>query len=135
MEYFPLTKDEALKRGYAWRDPTDEKPDVKKVIPAKQLPQTIGEIPDDVLNWAVVCLVTGRPFRIIKQELAFYRQLDLPLPHKHPDERHRERTTSRSGIKLFSRTCSKCGKEMKTTYGPDRPETVFCENCYLQEVY
>ncbi len=135
MEYFPLTKEEALRRGYTWRDPSDEKPDVKTVIPAAQLPQSIGEIPDDVLNWAVTCSVSQRPFRIIKQELAFYRQLDLPVPRKHPDVRHNERIAGRSGIKLFSRACAKCGKDMQTTYGPERPEIVYCEDCYLKEVY
>ncbi|MSR86823.1 hypothetical protein EXS70_01470 [Candidatus Peribacteria bacterium] len=135
MEYFPLNKEEATKRGYTWREPSDEKPNVQKVIPAAQLPQTITEIPDDVLNWAVTCLVTARPFRIIKQELAFYRQLDLPLPRKHPDERHKERIARRSGVKLFPRACGKCKKEIQTTYAPDRSETVYCEECYLKEVY
>lgn len=135
MEYFPLTKEEALKRGYAWRDQTDEKPNVTKVIPGEKLPQTIAEIPDDVLHWAITCVVTKRPFRIIKQELAFYRQWDLPLPRRHPDERHRERTTGRSGIKLFSRTCAKCGKTMQTIYDLERKEIVYCQECYLKEVY
>ena len=135
MEYFPLAKKEALKRGYTWRDPSDEKLNVTKVIPAAQLPQSITEVPDDVLNWAVTCIVSKRPFRIIKQDLAYYRQMDLPLPRKHPDVRHNERISGRSGIKLFPRACGKCGKEMQTTYGPERKEIVYCEECYLKEVY
>lgn len=135
MEYFPLSKDEALRRGYAWREPSDEKPIVTKTIPAEKLPQTIGDVPDDVTEWAITCTVTGRPFRIIKQELAFYRQMDLPLPHKHPDQRHQERIARRSGVKLFPRACGKCGKEIETTYGPERPEIVYCEECYRKAVY
>jgi len=37
--------------------------------------------------------------------------------------------------KLYIRNCDKCGKEMKTTYAPERPEIVYCENCYNKEVY
>ncbi len=135
MEYFPLTKSEALKRGYTWREPSDEKPNVKKVIPAEKLPLSIADVPDDVTDWAVTCIATGRLFRIIKQELAFYRQMDLPLPRKHPDVRHDERIARRSGIKLYPRSCGQCGREIRTTYGPDRPEIVYCEECYLKEVY
>jgi len=29
----------------------------------------------------------------------------------------------------------KCGKDMKSVYAADRPEIVYCEECYLKEVY
>lgn len=28
-----------------------------------------------------------------------------------------------------------CGEEFKTGYAPDRPEIIYCEKCYQQEVY
>ena len=110
-------------------------PKVDKVIPAEKLPDSIDDIPDDILNWAIKCEATGRPFRIIKQELEFYRKMKLPIPHFHPDERHRRRMALRNPRKLWRRPCGKCGKEMETTYAPERPEIVYCESCYLQEVY
>ncbi|HLD32657.1 MAG TPA: hypothetical protein VJB10_03655 [Candidatus Peribacteraceae bacterium] len=134
-EYFPLTKKEALAKGYRWKDPVDEKPNVAKVIPAKKLPPSIEDIPDDILHWAVTCEETGRPFRIIKQELDFYRQMQIPVPHFHPDERHRRRMELRPSRVFYDRTCDKCGKEIQTTYAPERPEIVYCEECYLSEVY
>jgi CxxC-x17-CxxC domain-containing protein len=73
--------------------------------------------------------------RIIKQELEFYRKHNLPVPKKHPDVRHSERMKLRNPRKLFDRKCSKCGKDIKTTYAPDRPENVYCEECYEKEVY
>ncbi|MBI2636269.1 hypothetical protein HYW84_03005 [Candidatus Peregrinibacteria bacterium] len=135
MEYFPLAKEEALKRGYAWRDPVDDPPNVPRTISAEQLPQTIVEVSDDVLNWAVTCPVTGRPFRIIRQELAFYLQMDLPLPRKHPDQRHAERIARRSGVRMYSHAYAKCSRDIQTTYAPERPEIVYCEPCYLKTVY
>ncbi len=29
----------------------------------------------------------------------------------------------------------KCSVGFKTAYAPDRPEIVYCESCYKQEVY
>ncbi len=134
-DYFPLSKGEVLKRGWKWRDEKDEMPKVAKIIPAEQLPASIDDVPDDILNWAIECEATKRPFKIIKQELNFYRKMRLPIPHFHPDERHRQRMALRNPRKLWDRTCGKCGKEIRTTYSPERPEIVYCEECYLKEVY
>jgi CxxC-x17-CxxC domain-containing protein len=110
-------------------------PQVDKIIPAEQLPESIDDIPDDVLNWAIRCSATKRPFRIVRKELEFYRRMHLPLPRFHPEERHRRRTARRHGRQLFARTCAKCGKAIQTSYSPERSEIVYCEECYLKEVY
>ncbi|OGJ71597.1 hypothetical protein A2454_00685 [Candidatus Peribacteria bacterium RIFOXYC2_FULL_55_14] len=134
-EFFPLGEKEVLRRNWQWREVRDEVPKVKKIIPAEKLPDSIDDIPDDILNWAIECEATGRPFRIIKQELDLYRTMRLPIPHFHPDERHRRRMALRNPRKLWQRKCAKCGKEIQTTYAPERPEIVYCEQCYLAEVY
>jgi CxxC-x17-CxxC domain-containing protein len=134
-EYIPLSKEEAIRQCYQWKEREETVPDVEKVIPAEQLPESIDDIPDDVLNWAIRCVVTGRPFKPVKQELLFYRRMRLPFPRLHPDERHKRRNTIRSQWKLWDRTCAKCGKEIQTTYSPDRSEVVYCEECYLHTVY
>ena len=41
----------------------------------------------------------------------------------------------RNPRKLFDRKCDKCQIDMKTTYAPDRKEIVYCEKCYIWEVY
>jgi hypothetical protein len=135
MEFFPLTKEQAVQEGFAWRDNTEEPMQVEKIIDAAQLPDVITDIPDDILNWAIRCEKTGKPFRITKQELAFYRLHNLPIPHLHPDERYHDRFQNYANRPaMFARECMKCGKAIQTTYSPDRPETVYCEKCYLKEV-
>ncbi len=135
QEYFPLSKEEAVQKGYRWQDINDSKLNVEKTIPATMLPQTIAEVPDDILNWAVNCAISNRPYRIIKQELEFYRQLDIPIPHLHPDERHNRRMSLRPSRIFYDRTCDRCSKEISTTFAPERPEKIYCEECYLKEVY
>jgi hypothetical protein len=62
-----------------------------KVIQWKDLPTTITEVQDDILQYAIACEVTGKLFRLQPQELAFYHKHNIPLPRKHPDQRHLER--------------------------------------------
>jgi len=135
MEYFPLSKEEAQSKGYKWSEEVDDIPAVDKTIPSAKLPESIEEIPDDILNWAILCEETARPFRIVKQELAFYRQQNLPIPHHHPDIRHNRRQKRRSGVHLYKRICPNDGKEFLSTFGPERSEIVWCEECYLKEIY
>jgi len=135
QEHFSMTQQEVEEKGWKWRNQTDEPPKVEKIIPAAKLPDSIGDVPDDILNWALKCSVTGRPFRIVKQELDFYRKMRLPVPRLHPDERHKRRIALRNPRKLFSRSCAKCSAPIQTTYTPECPEIVYCESCYLKEVY
>ncbi|EKE26635.1 MAG: hypothetical protein ACD_4C00212G0001 [uncultured bacterium (gcode 4)] len=129
-EYYPLEKDQALLQGFKWSEYKNPKPDVSKIIPASKLPRNISEIPDDIINWAIECEVTWKPFRIIKSELEFYRKHNLPIPHKHPDERHMDRMRLRNPRKLFDRKCMECWINIKTTFAPERSEIIYCENCY-----
>ena len=133
--YYPLTSEEALSKKLSWDDSVEESPNATKVIQAQQLPDNIKDTPDDILNWAIACEVTGKPFKIQKKELEFYREQTLPIPHKCREQRHYNRFMLRNPRKMWSRECAKCSKEMRTTYASDRPETVYCEECYSQTVY
>jgi hypothetical protein len=135
QEMYPMDRKNVLARGWQWRNEQDEVPNVQKIIPAASLPPSIDNIPDDILNWAIECEATKRPFQIVKQELAFYRKHGLPIPHVHPDERHRRRMALRNPRRLWTRDCMKCQKDIQTTYAPERPEIVYCESCYLKKVY
>ena len=90
---------------------------------------------DTLLAGVIKCEVTAKPFKIIKQELAFYIENKLPIPTKHPDQRHADRMKLRNPRELHERNCAECQKKMVTTYGADRPEKVVCEECYRRLVY
>lgn len=133
-EYFPLSKEKALKSGMKWSDYEAPEQDAK-VIKAAALPDNIRDVTDEILKSPIGCEITGKSFRVTKQELKFYREQNLPLPRRHPDRRHQDRLSLRNPRKLFERSCAKCGNAMQTTYAPARPETVYCEKCYLEAVY
>lgn len=142
MEYFPIRRPmentgvpgTPVLKGLKWSDYETPFPKVEKIIPASKLPVDIKDIPDDIINWAVECEATKKPFRIIKPELDFYRSKNLPIPRIHPDKRHLDRMKLRNPRMIFDRKCDKCSIEIKTTYSPDRKEKVYCEECYNREV-
>lgn len=134
-EWFPMKKDEVIKRGWRWSDYELPPPENVKTIPTDKLPNDIRDIPDDVLQWAIICETAGKPFKIIQQELNFYRKKGLSVPHRGPQQRHRDRIAKQNPFKLHARKCMKCSRDIQTTYAPERPEIVYCEECYLKDVY
>jgi hypothetical protein len=77
----------------------------------------------------------AKEFKLIPQELKFYERMGLPIPTKHPDQRHFDRIKKHNFIQLFSRTCDKCRVEIKTIHSLDSKGKIYCEECYLKEVY
>jgi len=134
-EIFPLNKKQAEQKWFNWTEYETPFPKVDKIIRADQLPENISDIPDDILNRAIECEITKKPFKIIRQELEFYRKYKLPIPKRHPDRRHIDRLNFMRWINIYDRKCDKCSIDMKTTFSPDKEETVYCEKCYNSEVY
>ncbi len=133
-EQIPLSKEEVLKLGWQWQE-DDESIRSQYLGPIAQLPDSIDDVTDDITKQILTCAASGKPFKIIPQELKFYRRMQIPIPRLCPDERHKERLQLRNPRKLWQRTCAKCSKEIQTTYSPERPEIVYCEECYLSTVY
>jgi len=151
QEYFPLTKKEALEKGYKWKD--REARNYQIDIKTEDLPDNIKDVTDDIINKVIECEHRGacneqctEAFKIISDELQFYKRMNLPLPRLCPNCRHYQRLKQRNPLKLWHRVCmcdkenhhnhkGKCEVEFETSYAPDRPEIVYCEKCYQQEVY
>jgi hypothetical protein len=55
----------------------------------------------------VLCEISKRPFRILKEELAFYRKWNIPFPHRHPDIRFDDRIKRMPPKRLQIRKCDK----------------------------
>jgi len=141
QEYFPKTKEEALKDGYRWID-VDKKNYIPTIM-GDSLPKTIKEVDDSILNEVIGCIHKGEcneqctvAFKIIPDELQFYRANNIHLPELCPNCRHYERLANRNPVKLWHRNCMNkgCTNQFETTYSPERPEIVYCKQCYQNEV-
>ncbi len=132
-DFFPLSKEEVLRRGWRWFDESQEKQNY--LGPSREIATSIDNVDDAICNQILSCSITGKPYKIIPQELKYYRDMGIPIPTKCPDQRHLERLNERNIRVLWERKCTKCSKAIQTTYAPDRPEIVYCEACYLASVY
>ncbi len=139
---FPLTKEEALKNGYNWKD--KEERNYVPTIRSNDIPDNIKDVGEDILNEVIECEHRGEcndrcstAFKIIKDELIFYKRFNIPIPHLCYGCRYSIRFRNRNPLKLWNRSCMKegCNNEFETSYAPDRPEIVYCEKCYQSEVY
>ncbi len=129
-DYSPLTKDEAIKLGYRWRE--SEKSEYQ--APTYVIPSTIGDVNDDVTQERLACSACQKNYKITTQERDLLRKKNLPLPTECFLCRYRARLRSRNPRKLWERACGKCKEPILTTYRPEALERVFCEDCYLQEI-
>jgi hypothetical protein len=154
VDHFTFSKEQAVQSGYSWKDPMPQEYQI--TINGEDLPDTIEEVKDDILDAVISCTKCKKAFRIIKQELEFLRKEGIPLPRYCVDCRHSLRIAQRLPSKLFHRKCQcagaksengvyqntakhshgagQCPNEFETSYAPDKPEIVYCEQCYNKEV-
>lgn len=130
-ELAPLKKEEALAQGYMWHD--EEKPEMPKEKFA--LPAMAADANESICEKILVCEKTGKPYKIIPQELKFYKKFGLPLPRVTPDQRYKELRSLQPPKKLIDAVCALCKTSMKTVYPPEWGYKVICEKCYLEKIY
>lgn len=130
----PLTKDEAISQGFKWKE---DLPGTygKGTINMVDLPDSINNITDNIINEIFTCERTGKNFNITKQELDLCRKLNIPLPRLHYDERYKDRMRIRPERRLYDAICAISGKNIKTTYPPHRrPKNIVSDEVYKKEV-
>jgi len=134
-DIYKLDKGEAVAQGFKWRN-KDERTFNPPTCPT---PKTIQETSDSIVNEILKCIDCNKNYKIIQQELKFYRKQSLPIPNKCHDCRHQDRWNLRNLPRLFKRSCQKCNIEIQTSYPPQSAESpdqsggeiVYCEKCYL----
>lgn len=132
QEYYPLGKEQALKQGFNWKD-SDESSEYQG--PSIQIPDLIENVDEGITKQILRCEVSGQLYKVVPQELRFYKEQRIPIPRRSPDQRHRDRLKLRNPRALWNRPCAQCNRLVWSSYSAERPEKVFCEECYLKMVY
>lgn len=160
QDYFPLRKeeisDEEKWREFGGRGHT-------ATIEKGSVPEDIDAVPSAVVKEVIACAHAGKcsdrcteAFKIVPLELVIYKKLGIPLPELCPNCRHAARFAKRNPPKLWHRSCqcagtksekgvyantakhfhgdTACPNEFETSYAPEKPEFVYCEECYQAEV-
>jgi hypothetical protein len=153
QEYWPLKKDDILARGFAYQpEPENE---LLTTLAAKNLPDNIKEVEDGIVKENIED-ENGHKFRYIKKEIELYRKMNIALPRFCPMCRFSARRRKQLPMKLWTRACScigstsgnnqyknaqqhfhgtsKCPNTFETAFAPDRPEIVYCKQCFEKEL-
>ena len=139
-EYMPLSREEALQRGYKRQDKTYDPalPAGADVVERKNYTEDQRDAlknQEDVLQKVFLCEESWRPFRIVKPELEFYRKHNLSLPSEHPDIRHAERVSRLPSKTLLLRESTKSWEKMLSVYPDSYAGQVYTEKEYQQEIF
>jgi hypothetical protein len=137
-DYFPIDRNTALSLGAKWQDeefgikydgPFYEPEDTKEYV-------SNNEKVDEALKGILKCQATGKPFKLQPGEIAFYIKKKIQIPIYHPDYRYDVRFKLINPLHLWHRKCMNegCSNEFETSYSPERPEKIFCEDCYQKEI-
>ena len=130
-EYFPLSKQEVLEQGYMWHDEEETLKTDKKY----DIPENIDDVDDSICDKVLTCEKSGKLYKIIPQELKFYRIFKIPVPRISPDERYKELLNLQPPKKLISLRCSDCEEGIDTVYPESSDRKIVCDKCYLKKVY
>ncbi len=148
MAPFPLSREEAKSRGYKWQE-NMQRTSGRETLPPEDIPDSINDVPDGILDQILCCLDCGRNYKIVQNELLFYKKMVIPIPRRCFYCRHKRREKRQNPFKLWHRQCmcqnpehdhgaqptGRCPNEFETSYAPDRREVIYCESCYQKEVY
>lgn len=106
-----------------------------ETIAGEQLNDPITAVDDSILAKIVICAQSGRPFRLTKQELQFYRTMNLPLPQLHPDIRYYKRLELRQPRDLHIRKSDADGSTIASIYPENANRKVYDNKSYQQIMF
>lgn len=149
FEENPLSKEEIISLGYKWKDI-----DTKSYIPTiknDEIPDSIRDILDTICDEVIECPNKDKvetrctsAYKILPEELVFYRQMNLPIPRYCPNCRYQQRLVWKNPFYFYERQCmcellshnhkGRCLNKFETMYAPKREELIFCKQCYQKEV-
>lgn len=130
QEYFPVSKNEAIDKGWGWYEEAGSGGDVGGTCAEDR----IEDVNESILNNKLVCESCGKDFKIIESEFKFYKKIKLPVPHTCQNCRHKNRMSKRNPRRIWPSTCTSCKRAISTSYQPGGERKIYCEECYLKAV-
>ncbi len=149
-QYYPLTKEQASAAGFNWKSVEEKHHSITKK--ASELPDDISGVPESIANEVIGCAHEGNcehlcavAFKLIPQEIDFYKKLQIPLPKLCHNCRHFERLKRRRPYHIYPDHCQcsaanhshadkPCPASFETPFAPGHKEKLYCEKCYHAEV-
>lgn len=140
QDYYVLNQAATQANGWRWQENKAEQPEYG----VYHVPDSIESVKDSILEAKLSCMQCRRYFRLIKSELAYYREHQIPIPRQCFNCRHLARLQQRNPRALWQRQCmctqvdhqhtGRCSTEFETAYPAASATIVYCEPCYVQTI-
>ena len=104
------------------------------ILNSENVPELIDDVEDSILDTAIMGKTQKRPFRLVKDELAFYRNKHFPVPVETPYTRMTKRFEYVNYFKVYKDYCDKCGNEILAGSTHEKGFHPYCETCYQEEI-
>ncbi|MBU0731669.1 hypothetical protein KKC88_02195 [Patescibacteria group bacterium] len=141
QDFFPIKEEQVKQNKWKWQGKDKENYETQTY----RVPQNIEKVPEKISKEVLACNDCSKNYRIIPQELEFYKRQGIPIPKLCPHCRHTNRLKMRTPFALWHRQCmctqnshnhqGRCLNEFETSYSPDGKELVYCGDCYNKEIY
>lgn len=109
-------------------------PEAMDSLQAKDLP-SIDKADESILEKAIICEETGRPYRIVKKELEFLKKKWLPIPRVHHSIRIEKLLSLRPIWKLYIWTSDLSGDEILSVYKEKPKWKIYSHEEYQDFMY
>ncbi|MFH0818613.1 MAG: zinc-ribbon domain containing protein [Patescibacteria group bacterium] len=140
QDYFPMKEDSVMQKEWRWyqRENNNQTQKYRVLL-------DINQVEDDICKQVLSCKTCQKNYKIIPQELAFYKKQGLPIPKNCHHCRRYARMQLCTPRAIWKRECmctqpdhnhsGKCIKSFETAYSPNGKELIYCEDCYNKETY
>lgn len=136
QDVFPLNQADVTSRDWLWNEPA-----TKEIrYSTYRITDDIAITKDDITSTALTCEQCKKNYKVVLNELKFYRERFIPIPKVCFDCRHRRRLSNRNPRALWQRQCmctqvshghnGLCPVTFETAYAETNPTIVYCEQCY-----
>jgi hypothetical protein len=132
---YPVSKEKVLELGGWWYDDKINLPEGIKLIKNSEIEPDIKNTTNDILEVGIISEGNEKPFRIVKDELIFYKNKNIAIPSKTPYERIIDRFKCVNNFKVFNDKCFNCGVEILSSYATSEGYKPYCDDCYKKEIY
>ncbi len=143
MQYFPMKQSDVEQRNWKWST-NYQKTTGQATANITAFSRYAPDVPETILKEVFACIECERNYKILPEELAFYKRQQVWIPIKCYECRFKNSLAQRTGFQIWARQCmctqpdhahaGRCTAEFETTYSPDRKELVYCEQCYQKEI-
>jgi len=129
---YPKDEKQVKEWGGRWED---LEPPIQEGLDVADPPDDIQDVEENIVKQAILCKESKRPFNVTKDELAFLKRNQIPLPQLYPDVRTMHRMKKVFSIESRVATCHFCNKDI-TVYQPEELgyRKFACMDCYHKEI-